>query len=613
MPQVPYEAIVSSTDRPTLVLAGPGAGKTYLLGDRVSRLLSDGSDHGAMTLLTFAKDATQNMRTKLQDRAHGFGIPHDQLPHVSTLHALGYEIVGRDPHAVNLRKTNLGVQPDQHVADLIFRDAAMAEGLSGSLAGDAKMCKAHGDCTPSTSEQRCAVCRSYWRIMSKCNRVDYDDQVLLACRILEANDSLLGEYQARCHHLLVDEYQDINAAQFRLIKLLSGENVAGLFAVGDDAQSIYSFRGASPDFILRFAEDFSDAWTPPLAYSRRCHEGILDVAQSTLHCLCPGWSPPPDIEYTVESERGPRVWKARSEKAEAMWVARLARQAVTEHKTVLVLVPKRAFFPLISATLARFGVAHDCQDDLLSNSTRQRLTVACQLLRWVRNPEDNFATRLAIECVLDHAMVRVPGAGGRGRLKKETIERRIAVEKEIGDLWRRVSSRRKLIGVLDGLDDPSADLAAIRAALSLLRTTYGEREGDFAKALAQACGEWMRPQDLAADLLALEAEIDGAAIPGFSSVQLMTLRKSKGLEADVVVLVGLEDDIMPAEDGDEEEQARLFYVGMTRAKHEVHMIHSIRRPRNVSFGQDITNKPRSRFLDAAGIESDWTPYDLDTA
>ena len=99
--------------------------------------------------------------------------------------------------------------------------------------------------------------------------------------------------------------------------------------------------------------------------------------------------------------------------------------------------------------------------------------------------------------------------------------------------------------VLDGLDAPSADLAAVRKALSLLRTAFDGGEGDFAKALAQACGDWTRPKDLAADLLAVEGEVDAAAIPGFSSVQLMTFRKAKGLEADVAVMVGLEDDMMP--------------------------------------------------------------------
>lgn len=275
MTAVTYEAIVTEIERPTLVLAGPGAGKTYLLGDRVRRLLDAGVDHDAITVLTFGKDARQNLRNKLLDPKHGFGLSYAQLPHVSTLHSLGYKIVNAKPKAVGLRKTNLRVQPEPTVATLLFRDAALSAGLVETDAAAAQHCKQHGDCQPREDNDGCSVCRAYWDIMSKCNCIDFDDQVLFACRILEENADLLSEYREQCHHLLVDEYQDINAAQFRLIEMLSRETPNGLFVVGDDAQSIYGFRGATPEFILRFPDDFPGAWTPPLAYSRRCHEGIL--------------------------------------------------------------------------------------------------------------------------------------------------------------------------------------------------------------------------------------------------------------------------------------------------------------------------------------------------
>src|SRR4030042_775801 len=129
MPAIIYEDIVTEMGRPTLVLAGPGAGKTYLLGDRVKRLLGAGVDHGAITVLTFAKDASQNMRNNLLDPKHGFGLTYNQLPRVSTLHSLGYEIVNARPKAVGLRKTNLRVQPDSLVTALLFRDAALSAGL----------------------------------------------------------------------------------------------------------------------------------------------------------------------------------------------------------------------------------------------------------------------------------------------------------------------------------------------------------------------------------------------------------------------------------------------------------------------------------------------------
>ncbi len=375
MPAISYEDIVIEMRRPTLVLAGPGAGKTYLLGDRVKRLLGAGVDHDTITLLTFGKDASQNMLNKLLDPNNGFGLKYDQRPHVSTLHSLGYEIVNTKPGAVGLRKTNLRVQSESSVSKLLFRDAALSAGLSEEDAKAARDCKACGDCKPTENESKCFVCRGYWDIMSKCNYLDFDDQVLFACRILEEDPVLLADYRKKCRHLLVDEYQDINAAQFRLIELLSKTNLDGLFVVGDDAQSIYSFRGATPKFILGFIDDFTDAWSAPLAYSRRCHEGILGRAQSGLKKHYPNWTGPHNLEYCIPPGEEPKVWQVPSEDAEAQWVARIARQAVGEHKTVLVLAPKSAFFPRLSLALNQYGVSHDCQENLLSDTINDRLSV----------------------------------------------------------------------------------------------------------------------------------------------------------------------------------------------------------------------------------------------
>ena len=617
MPLVSYEDIVTEMKRPTLVLAGPGAGKTYLLGDRVKRLLDAGVDHEAITMLTFAKDASQNMRNKLLDPESGFGLDYNQLPHVSTLHSLGYKIVKAKPKSVSLRKTDLRVQPESLVTKLLFRDAALSAGLTEEEAVAARTCKSLGDCRQTENEDRCAVCRAYWAIMSKCNFIDFDDQVLFACQILEKDAALLAEYRKRCQHLLVDEYQDINAAQFRLIKLLSRESLEGFFVVGDDAQSIYSFRGATPEFILRFSGDFAGAWSPPLAYSRRCPKSILSKAQAGLKTQYTKWTGPHDLEYLVAPGNEPKVWHVPSEDAEAHWVARIARRAVGEHKTVLVLAPKNAFFPRLSRILGQYGVSHDCQGSLLSDAISNRLSVARQLVEWVQDPTDNFLTRLAIECVINNGVAKVPGAGKGGRCKAETIATRVSVETEIGNLWNNVTSKRTLLALFEDLPSPSKYLSAARDVLLGLRESYedsrGNQRGEFAKCLARACGGWMQPKNLATDLLSVMQELTGARPPGFSSVQLMTLRKAKGLEADVVVMVGLEDDIIPGPDSDVSEQARLFYVGMTRAKDALFMMHSYKRPRSVSFGQNITDKPRSRFLDAVGIKSEYRRGSAKTA
>ncbi|MHC4346740.1 MAG: UvrD-helicase domain-containing protein, partial [Planctomycetota bacterium] len=271
-----YGEIVESFGGPTLVLAGPGSGKTHLLADRVKRLLENRTDKESITVLTYTTDANQNMLEKLTDQNGRFKIPYTELPRISTMHSLGLTIVQEDPHAVKLLKSKLRVQEHEKIKRLIYRDAALMLGLPETASDEARECKQCGDCRKAAQAETCRTCEKYWEIMSKCNRIDFDDQILLACQILETNPEILRKYQGGAKHLLVDEYQDINAAQFRLIELLSRQSREGLFVVGDDAQSIYGFRGGDPKFILRFQEDFPGSKVATLGVSRRCHKNIMD-------------------------------------------------------------------------------------------------------------------------------------------------------------------------------------------------------------------------------------------------------------------------------------------------------------------------------------------------
>ena len=243
-----YEEIVTNESCPTLVLAGPGAGKTYLLCDRIKRLIDKEVEHDQISVVTFGRDASQNMRNKLLDTQDGFSIPYDKLPHIATLNSLGMEIVNSKPRIVGLKKTDLRVQENETVKRLLFRDAALINNLDEGESHFSLNCKGRGDCDIGREGNHCTICNTYWKVMSACNHIDFDDQVIFANRILESEADILIEYQFRAAHLLVDEYQDINAAQFRLIRNISSNSPNGLFVVGDDAQSIYGFRGADPSF-----------------------------------------------------------------------------------------------------------------------------------------------------------------------------------------------------------------------------------------------------------------------------------------------------------------------------------------------------------------------------
>ena len=607
MPLVKYEDIVKHYASPTIVLAGPGAGKTYLLADRIKRLLDDGADKNKITVLSFGRDANRHMVEELLKPDGDFKIPWDNLPHVSTMHSLGLRIVREKPHFVKLKKTELEVQNDEDVKRLLFRDAALILGQTEGDSSDASKCKSCRACEESPGEKYCEICNKYREIMSKCNYIDFDDQIHFACQVLEKYPEILDKYQTQAEHLLVDEYQDINAAQFKMIELLSRKNRKGLFAVGDDAQSIYAFRGGGPKFILNFEEYFPSSEVTTLAHSRRCHKNIMEKSFKVLEKHYPDWTGKPDLKYHRKIGDEPYLWHLPSELTEAKIAASIAHEAVQEKKTVLILVPKKDFSPLLMDALTKRQVPDNCSIDLLPD----RVGVAKRFIDWVQHTNDSFKTRLVIEDLMNKkAIAHVAGANKDGRSSEETIQKRIKEEINIALLWESVNKDNDLFSVIKSLQNPNEILKKIRGALLGLQKSYsdfkGENRGEFAKRLAFLTGIWINPSDMAQDITDVVKLIQAEQPFGSTSAQLLTMRKAKGLEAQVIIIVGLEDDIVPNPRSDNiEEEARLLYVSMTRAKEKLYLFHSYKRPRNISHGQALTDKSRSRFLDALGTKSEW--------
>jgi len=599
-----YEEIVSNFASPTLVLAGPGAGKTYLLADRIKRLLDSGTDRSHITVLTFGKDANQHMINKLTE-PKSFNIAFNKLPHISTMHSLGLEIVGEKPRDVNLLKSDLRVQEDENVKQLMYRDASLMLGFTEDNSKEAVRCKQYGDCKKIPKKKKCQICQEYWKIMSKCNYVDFDDLILSACHILEKNPPILKKYQLRAKHLLVDEYQDINTAQFRLIELLSRESRNGLFVVGDDAQSIYGFRGCDPKFILHFGKDFPGSETPPLAYSRRCHEKIMEGAIKVLKKYYSEWTGEQELKYEVPSGEEPDIWQLPSELSEAKMVAKVARRFTQEKKSILILVPKKEFFPLITEELSKRGIVYSCPISFLP----ERVEIAKLFMDWTIDPSDSFKTRLVIEELINKGIAHVPGAKKDRRTTPETIKNRIAEETGIAKLWQQVNKRNDLFSVIQNLEKPNETLTKIRDGLLNLKDSYVDftngKQGEFAKQLAVVSGIWCNPSKLMEDITKTTKLLNPQGTTGLGWVQLNTMKKAKGLEADVVIMTGLEDDIVPDPRSDLVEESRLFYVCMTRAKEKLFLFHAYKRPRNISYGDNLMDKPRSKFLNTIGRKSKW--------
>ena len=604
-----YEEIVNNYSTPTLIIAGPGTGKTYLLADRIKRLLDKAIDKNTITVLTFGVDASKHMREKLIKTDGDFKIKSDNLPHISTMHSLGYKIIQEKPRSVGLLKKNLETQSNENIKRLMYRDAALMLGFIENDSKETIACKQCGNCEEKPEEKKCKICKKYREIMSKCNCVDFDDQILFACQILENDPDILEKYQSRAEHLLVDEYQDINVAQFRLIELLSRKSRNGLFVVGDDAQNIYAFRGSDPKFILHFNEYFTDAEISSITKSRRCHDKIMEDAFKVLEQYYNDWSGKPKLTYCVDSGDMPYIWQSPSELTEAEIIAKITRRFIPE-KTVLILVPKKEFFPLISNALYKHNVSHKCPVDLLP----LRIKRVKHFIDWITNPSNSFITRLIVEDLINNdSVAKVPGAKKGRNCSPKTIQKRIAVEIEIAKLWELVGKKNNLFSVIENLEKPNQTLIRIRNGLLSLMNFYNDfkrgNQGEFVKQLSIVTGIWCDPSKFTEDISTVVELLQPRRPMGPGSVELKTMRKAKGLEADIVMIVGLENDIVPSPiSGNIAEEARLFYVSMTRAKEKLFLFHSHKRPRCISHGQELMGKARSRFLDVIGRKSKWVGY-----
>jgi len=605
-----YEDIVNNFKCPTLVLAGPGAGKTYVLADRINRLLKNKGSRkkirDAICVLAFANDAVQRMKDELTNPKGDWKLPFEELPRIVTSHSLGFEIVNEKPHNVGLLKTDLKVQEDPKVQELMYRDAAFIQDLSEKDGEKANKCKRYGDCQKDTSKNKCKVCMKYWEIMGKCNRIDFDDQLLFACEILESNPDILRKYQDKAKHLLIDEYQDFNAAQFRLIELLSRESRNGLFVVGDDAQSIYGFRGGDPKFILRFRQDFPGTEIGCLPYNRRCPKGIMRTALPFLQQKYPeyqGIKSVEEIEFTNQSENAPYIWEAPSEIKEAAEAAKIARLSLEEGKTVLILVPKKGLFRLIIQKLRGWHVPYDCDENFMP----ERIHVANLFIEWINKRVDNFKTRLVIEKLINTGIAKVPGMKKDKRCNPETIEKRIKEEKRIAKLWKWVDKKNDLFSVIEHCEDTCVTFANVRDGLNNLINSHVSwkkvDQGEFIKQLSAISGIWIEPSKLIKDL----AFVSNLLVPQKISVnrlaRLRTMKKAKGSQADVVIVVGLENDMIPDRRNDVVEEARVFYVSMTRSKESLYLFHAGRRPCDISYSDDNLERTRSVFLDDLGLAS----------
>lgn len=401
---------------PTLVLAGPGTGKTHSLGLRIKWLVEEKDvNPKTITVITFTTEAARNMRLRLSDEGKkDVYMPKEQQPGtIRTMHSLGHEIIRRSLDAVGLKEDFRVVESDD-LREALFGDAAQLLDCDRALGKKARDARMKAETMPPESPEA-RVCEQYSRILRACNAIDYDDQIGLAFKLLQENEELLQEYQERATHLLVDEYQDINRDQFVLIRLLSAKSLEGLYVVGDDDQSIYGFRGGSPAFIRSFRKDLREnASVPSLPGCRRCPPKVLAGALGVAKKYNDGRLSKPDPSALKTDEAPILLYDIPSDEREAGIIAGICRDALPKGE-VLILIPTGKFAEPIKRVLRRSRIQYECRSVI----DDEGLTQLGRAFDFLSSPDDSLPLRECIRWLCENGSLSIPGRRARKAEKKE--------------------------------------------------------------------------------------------------------------------------------------------------------------------------------------------------
>ncbi|HEY5907003.1 MAG TPA: UvrD-helicase domain-containing protein, partial [Vicinamibacteria bacterium] len=606
---------VLATEGPTLILAGAGSGKTRVITHRIAHLvLEKGVPSEAVLAVTFTNKAAGEMKERTERLLAGQAFKG----WISTFHSLCVRLLRREAAAAGLSPAFVIFDEDDQVQAV--RQALKALDLPEKVHPPRRILSRisavknsgkdpedpAGDSVGAQTFAR--VAERYRAILTQAQALDFDDLLLRAVAVLE-NADVRERYRRRFRYMLVDEYQDTNRAQYELIRHLVAPE-GNITVVGDEDQSIYSWRGADINNILDFEKDFPGARVLRLEENYRSTQSILDLAGALVaHNVKRKGKTLRAVKHSGDPVR---LHQAPDEYQEAAWVT--ARLAGLKGKRAAVLFRMNAQSRLVEEALLRQGMPYLVVGGV-GFYERKEIKDVVAYLRLVRNPHDPMALR---------RVINVPARGIGERTVDEIAD---AAEKRGISLWdaagavegeallpaRATLPIRRFRDTIEALRAEAAGLG-VKDLVSRVLSSTG-----YAQALAQEdTHESQDRLENLAELLSAAAEYEARSedpnLTGFldqvslladtdmvkddAPVVLMTLHSAKGLEYDLVFLVGLEEGLMPharsleREDAIEEER-RLVYVGMTRARERLFL--SWAQSRQV-FGQRRTSQP-SRFLE----------------
>ncbi|MCH7933122.1 MAG: UvrD-helicase domain-containing protein [Gemmatimonadetes bacterium] len=630
---------VNHFEGPLLVLAGAGSGKTRVLTTRIAHLIQErGVPPDRILAVTFTNKAAGELR----DRISSLLGEAPKGMWAGTFHALGARMLRR--HAPLLGWSNTFTIFDAEQSLRLIKRTTEDVGLDtrrwspkairghlsaakNQLIGPQQFVEENAEGLDVFARNVAKVYPAYQRSLRAQNAFDFDDLLVKPVELLESNADLLEMYQSRFHFLLVDEYQDTNRAQFRFVELLASEH-RNLMVVGDDDQSIYGWRGADIRNILDFETAFVGAHTVRLEQNYRSTEVILSAANAVIA---------ENVDRKGKTLRTDRMGGERitlvttsSETDEARWIADQIEARVSDgpglaYREMAILYRTNAQSRALEDVFRRRGLRYQIVGGVRFYERREIQDVLAYL-RLISNPLDAGAFERVVsyprrgvgntslerlsawakaeEISLLEAAARadeapeVPKGGVRGLGAFAALIQRhsaLASQMRVGELLERLVEELDLFRHLADEGPEGEDRADnVRELIASALDYNSELEQEFEEETLDHFTEL----DLFLQQVALVADVDRHD-PDADAVTLMTLHNAKGLEFPVVFISGLEDGLFPLgraydNPSELEEERRLFYVGITRAKNKLYLTHARRRRRagEVMFGR------LSPFVDA---------------
>ena len=631
---------ITHVGSPLLVLAGAGSGKTSVITHKIAWLIQEaGIPARHITAVTFTNKASREMRERINHIA-----PKDQIRGltISTFHSFGLNLLRRESYEAGLKSgfSILDTEDSKTIlSDLLRRESIEDRDIVSGIQQTISTWKNHGlspDQTQSHTQDPKFVLAAntyieYERYLKACNAVDFDDLILKPVKLFRSNPTILAKWQTKIRYLLVDEYQDTNGIQYELVKLLTQISGA-LTVVGDDDQSIYAWRGAQPENLNELSNDFTTLKVIKLEQNYRSTRIILETANTLIS------NNPHIFEKVLWSDKGfgelIQILPTSTDEDEAERVASMILERKLNYKKQLsdfaVLYRSNHQARILEFKLQHFKIPYKLSGGT-SFFARSEIRDLMSYLRLLINPDDDNALLRIInvprrrigpttlEVLGSYAQERqqslyscIPEMGLTTRLDPEAT-RRLS---QFYDLVEGAKHDLLLGRGIQAIDDLLEDinyrswLSDQSASESMADRRWGNVTHlleALRKDLKANPDEMLNEDETNSDDSGIEMAIRKLVLRDIleqeeeedhsDRVQLSTLHAAKGLEFPEVFLIGVEEELLPHKNSVEtdsiEEERRLMYVGITRAKQNLTITYARRRKQ---FGELLETTP-SRFLD----------------